>query len=184
MLWRIRVFCSQSTLILFAVSIWQFSSLRKNVFWGSLSLNCFPVGCLLSSSKHSSTWSGWLYDPAPFPHSCPCHNHLSKCFIHYVFIVLNLCTEESGLLTLWMLLSVCLACHFAATDRTFPSHSDIFSRESGFQFLLSVPHPSILHFIFPSFSETYNRLLQGRIKCCNTYNHDKCVISRPGHTLV
>lgn len=127
--------------------------LGKECIWGTLSLNYVPVWCLLSSSKESFTWSGWLYDPAPLPHSCPCHNHLSKCFIHYIFIVLNLCTEESGLLTLWMLLSVCLACHFAATDRTFPSPSDIFCWEAWFQFLFSVPHPNILHFISSSFRE-------------------------------
>lgn len=138
----------------------QFACLEKNIFWGTLSLNYFPVWCLLSSSKHCFTWSGQLYDPAPLPHSCPCHNHLSKCFIHYIFIVLNLCTEESGLLTLWMLLSVCLACHFAATDRTFPSPSDIFCWEAWFEFLFSVPYPNILHFIAPCFSEIYKRLLK------------------------
>lgn len=106
--------------------------------------------------------------------SCPCHNHLSKCFTLYIFNVLNLCTEETGLLKLWMLLSVCLECHFTATDRTFPSPSDDFCWEAWFQFLFSDLHPNMLLFLSP-FSQIHKELLKPRIKW-SKYSHDRPVI--------
>lgn len=119
------------------------------------------------------------------PHSHPCHNHLLKCLTHYVFIVLNLCTVVSGLLTLWMLLSVYLVCHFAATDSTFPSPLDIFFWEAWFQFLFSVPgHMNILHFIFLPFSEIFKRPLRRRKMHSNTKSHQKPVMSDSDHALV
>lgn len=45
--------------VLCAVSTWWFSCLDRDVFWGTLSLNYFPVWCLLSSSKHRFTWCCW-----------------------------------------------------------------------------------------------------------------------------